>query len=97
MRIVAREVERRNSYRSPCRRTSKGPTDADRASLGILSGRAGGSRSDPPRKFGQGVYREALAVTASLERALRFTPVVYTCGVSVLQELRRTKAVLGGL
>jgi len=26
-----------------------------------------------------------------------FTPVVYTCDVSVLQELRRTKAVLGGL
>ena len=24
------------------------------------------------------------------------SPVVYTCGVSVLQELRRTKAVLGG-
>ena len=25
------------------------------------------------------------------------SPVVYTCGVSVLQDLRRTKAVLGGL
>ena len=25
------------------------------------------------------------------------SPVVYTCGVSVLQNLRRTKAVLGGL
>jgi hypothetical protein len=24
------------------------------------------------------------------------TPVVYTCGVSVLQELRRTRAVLSG-
>jgi hypothetical protein len=30
-------------------------------------------------------------------RAKEITPVVYTCGVSVLQELRRTKAVLGGL
>jgi hypothetical protein len=48
-------------------------------------------------KFGQGVYWEVLAVTASLERALRLTPVVYTCGVSVLQDLRRTTAVLGGL
>jgi hypothetical protein len=38
----------------------------------------------------------ALAVTACLERRSNFTPVVYTCGVSVLQELRRTKAVLGG-
>ncbi len=26
-----------------------------------------------------------------------FTPLVYTCGVSVLQDLRRTTAVLGGL
>ena len=31
------------------------------------------------------------------ERASRFSPVVYTCGVSVSQELRGTKAVLGGL
>src|ERR1019366_3338608 len=29
--------------------------------------------------------------------SIHFTPVVYTCGVFVLQELRRTKAVLGGL
>ena len=37
------------------------------------------------------------AVTGFLARAYIFTPVVYTCGDSVLQELRRTKAVLGGL
>ena len=30
-------------------------------------------------------------------RAKEITPVVYTCGVSLLQELQRTKAVLGGL
>jgi hypothetical protein len=39
-------------------------------------------------------------VTAILERANRashFTPVVHTCGVSVLQDLRRTTAVLDGL
>ena len=47
--------------------------------------------------LGKGVYREALAVTDSLERAPHFTPVVYTCGVSVLQDLRRTTAVLDGL
>jgi hypothetical protein len=28
---------------------------------------------------------------------INFAPVVYTCGVSVLHDLRRTKAVLGGL
>ena len=38
-----------------------------------------------------------LALTWGRVAALRFTPVVYTCGVSVLQGLRRTKAVLGGL
>ena len=36
-------------------------------------------------------------MTACLERTLDFTPVVYTCGVSVLQDLRRTMVVLGGL
>jgi hypothetical protein len=47
-----------------------------------------------------GFYREALVVTAPLEQANEhpnFSPVVYTCGVSVLQKLRRTKAVLGSL
>jgi hypothetical protein len=28
---------------------------------------------------------------------LEKSPVIVTCGVSVLQDLRRTKAVLGGL
>ncbi len=46
--------------------------------------------------FGRGFNGRLWPVTASLERAPHFTPVVYTCGVSVLQELRRTKAVLGG-
>jgi hypothetical protein len=31
------------------------------------------------------------------ESGRRFSPVVYTCGVSVLQDLRRTTSVLGGL
>jgi hypothetical protein len=53
----------------------------------------GGVRHENLARF----YREALVVTTSLERALHFTPVVYTCGVSVLPELRRTKTVLGGL
>jgi hypothetical protein len=73
------------------------PPYADRASRGTGAAERCGSRSDPPRKFVQGVYLEALAVAACLERTLRFTPVVYTCGVSVLQHLRRTTAVLGGL
>jgi hypothetical protein len=30
-------------------------------------------------------------------RAKETSPVVHTCGVSVLEELRRTTAVLGGL
>ena len=42
----------------------------------------------------QEVY--AGAVTACMARTLGFTPVVYTCGVSVLQDLRRTMAVLTG-
>jgi hypothetical protein len=31
------------------------------------------------------------------ERASHFSPVVYTCGISVLQDLRRTMSVLSGL
>jgi hypothetical protein len=31
------------------------------------------------------------------ERLKTLSPVIYTCVVSVLRELRRTKAVLGGL
>ena len=37
------------------------------------------------------------SITWGRGAARRFSPVVYTCGVSVLQDLRRTKAVLGGL
>ena len=36
-------------------------------------------------------------MTACVERTLDFTPVVYTCGVSVFRVFRRAKAVLGGL
>ena len=42
------------------------------------------------------MFWSALASAQAEETSLK-SPVVYTCGVSVLQGLRRTTAVLGGL
>ena len=40
-------------------------------------------------------YSSVVRLTGIMQQEI--SPVVYTCGVSVLQDLRRTKAVLGGL
>src|ERR1019366_837391 len=62
-----------------------GPTDHESCLSRHLSGRAGWVLPG-----GSGRNR-------SSGTSIHFTPVVYTCGVPVLRELRRTKAVLGGL
>ena len=57
------------------------------------SERQSGPPTDPATSDSRRKNRNVGLTTVTAE----ITPVVYTCGVSVLQELRRTKAVLGGL
>ena len=46
---------------------------------------------------GQTRYRSLRLMVGLEAPAQKKSPVIFTCGVSVLQDLLRTKAVLGGL